>query len=448
MTANLEAWSLLIFLTSVAGLDPALAGTVLLIGKIWDAVNDPLVGVLSDRTHNPRWGRRHSWMLYASIPFALSFCLRWLVPDAGNVTLLFWYYVLTSVVFNTAFTAVNLPFTALTAELTQDYDERTSLSSFRLAFSLGGAVLILAVALLMGNLFADRGQQYFVTGLVCAALSLVTLYWCIWGTRRRVRQVMQSQPVAIDPASPTVLEQIKLALSNRPFLFVIGIYLFSWLALQMTAAILPFFVVDWMGLDSYFLVALAVQGAAIPMLFLCNFISQRFGKRALYFSGMSLWIIIQAGLFFLQPGQVGLMYVLCFAASFGVATAYLVPWSMLPDVIELDELKTGQRREGVFYAFMTLLQKVGLAVGLFLVGQGLAIAGFIEATPGQPLPTQPNSALLAIRLAIGPLPTLSLILGLVLAYFYPISREVHSEILLKLRERKAAQAQPIADQSE
>jgi GPH family glycoside/pentoside/hexuronide:cation symporter len=109
---------------------------------------------------------------------------------------------------------------------------------------------------------------------------------------------------------------------------------------------------------------------------------------------------------------------------------------MIPDVIELDELKTGQRREGVFYGFMVLLQKLGLALGLFLVGISLEASDFLEAKPGQPLPLQPDSALDAIRWAIGPIPTISLILGLVLTYFYPITREIHAEVMLKLAERK------------
>jgi GPH family glycoside/pentoside/hexuronide:cation symporter len=173
------------------------------------------------------------------------------------------------------------------------------------------------------------------------------------------------------------------------------------------------------------------------MLFVWSYISQRMGKKAVYFMGMSLWIIAQAGLFFLQPGQVGLMYVLAVMAGFGVSTAYLIPWSMMPDVIELDELKTGQRREGIFYGFMVLLQKFGLALGLFLVGIALEWSGFKETIPGQGIPEQPASALMAIRVAIGPLPTLCLIVGLVLAYFYPITREVHAEILLKLKEQKS-----------
>jgi GPH family glycoside/pentoside/hexuronide:cation symporter len=153
--------------------------------------------------------------------------------------------------------------------------------------------------------------------------------------------------------------------------------------------------------------------------------------------GMFLWIIAASGLFFLQPGQINLMYFLAVIAGSGVSVAYLVPWSMMPDVIELDELQTGQRREGVFYGFMVLLQKFGLAFGLFLVGIALEASGFQENVPGQTqLPIQPDTALSAIRIAVGPIPIICLIGGLFLTYFYPITREMHAEILLKLEERR------------
>lgn len=438
LTANLVVFSFLAFLTNVAGLSPALAGTVLLVGKIWDGVNDPMVGFLSDRTQS-RWGRRHVWMLFGSIPFGVSFMLMWLVPGFEQPWLKFVYYLVVSMVFFTTYTAVNLPYAALTPELTQDYDERTTLSSFRLAFSLGGAVLGLALGAVLDQLISSPQQQFQVLGIVGAVLAVLPLYWCIWGTKHRVQPDAEAEAdvsEALRAAATPFWQQLPVVFRNRPFLYVIGIYLTSWLALQITASIIPFYAVNWIGLDSFFLVALAVQGTAIPMLFLCSRISRRLGKRGLYFLGMGSWIIIQMGLMALQPNQVVPLFLLAIAASFGVATAYVVPWSMLPDVIELDELQTGQRREGVFYSFMTLLQKVGLAVGIFLVGQALEIAGFIPATPGEPLPAQPESALFAIRMAIGPLPTVCLVLGLVLAYFYPLTRQVHEEIMLKLKERQ------------
>jgi GPH family glycoside/pentoside/hexuronide:cation symporter len=339
-----------------------------------------------------------------------------------------------------AFTGVNLPYTALTAELTPDYNERTSLTSFRFAFSIGGSLLSLALGQVIFQIIPDGRQQYLVLALICTVVSVLPMYWCIWGTtdptagESSVGEDSQQAVNSVD--SIPFFEQLKIAFSNRPFIYVIGIYLFSWLAFQLTAAIIPYFLINWMRQDSYFVAALVVQGVALVMLFVWNAVSRRVGKRAVYFMGMSLWILAQGGLFFLPRDQVALMYVLFVLAGFGIATAYLVPWSMLPDVIELDELNTGQRREGIFYAFMVLLQKVGLALGLFVVGQALDMAGLIQSEAGQPVPEQPSSALLAIRLVVGPLPTLFLLCGLVLAYFYPLTREVHAEILLKLRERK------------
>lgn len=432
MTSNLIAFSFLIFLTEVAGIPPLAAGTVLLIGKIWDGVNDPLVGMLSDRTRT-RWGRRYPWILLSAVPFGLTFVLMWLVPG-GSPGFRFWYYVITSILFQIFFTTTNLPYTTLTAELSQDYDERTDLTSFRLGFSLLGAIAALALGLGVTTMVTDERLQYVVLGTACAVLSVIPLLICVFGTFPHARQVQAIAPqsTADTEAELPFFQQLRIALSNRAFLYVVGIYLFAWLALQITASIIPFYATFWVGLESYFLPALLVQGTAIVMMAPCNLLSRRIGKQGLFYVGIGVWLIAQLGLFFLQPGQVGLLYGLCVVASFGVATAYVVPWAMLPDVIELDELQTGQRREGIFYAFMTLLQKVGLAAGLFLVGAALQWSGFLADNT-----TQPESALLAIRAFMGPVPLGLLCCGLVLCYFYPITRAVHAEILLKLSERRS-----------
>jgi GPH family glycoside/pentoside/hexuronide:cation symporter len=271
-------------------------------------------------------------------------------------------------------------------------------------------------------------------------LAIASLAWCVWGVRDRVLASEQRRLETTNEAVIPIREQLKIAFNNRPFLYVIGIYFCSWLAAQITASIIPYFVVNVMQREDQFIrVLLAVQGTSLVMLFVWTEVSKRFGKKAVYFMGTGLWIIAQVGLYFLKPGQIGLMYVLAIMAGVGVSTAYLIPWSMVPDVVDLDELQTGQRREGVFYAFMVLLQKVGLALALFLLGLGLDQAEFKERIPCQPAPVQPESAIKAIQLAIGPLPALALVAGLVLAYFYPITREVHTEILLKLAERRSQQ---------
>ncbi len=443
ITANILVFYLMFFFTNVVGLNVGLASVILLIGKVWDAVNDPLVGVLSDRTKS-KWGRRHPWMFWGAIPFGVFFFLQWIIPKfsdnpATNQTGLFWYYVVIAILSQSFYTIVNLPYTALTPELTQDYNERTSLNSFRFAFSIGGSIFSLLLALgIFSVVKADSATQYLVLAGVCTIFSILPLYWCIWGTKDRVAITeARRQATEIEDITP-IKEQLKIVFSNKPFLYVIGIYLCSWLGVQVTASIIPYFVVNWMGMREAEspLVALAVQGTALGMLFIWSRISQKVGKKAVYYMGMGLWILAQAGLFFVQPGQLGWMYFLAVIAGFGVSVAYLIPWSMMPDVIELDELRTGKRREGIFYGFMVLLQKVGLALGLFLVGQALQWSGFVEKVSGQPTPVQPDSALLAIRIAIGPLPTLALVGGVILAYFYPITKEVHAEILLKLQERR------------
>jgi GPH family glycoside/pentoside/hexuronide:cation symporter len=439
LTANVLAFFLLFFLTNVAGMSAGLAGTVLVIGKVWDAVNDLMVGVLSDRTRS-RWGRRYPWIIAGAIPFSILNVLHWMVPHftddpMANQVALFGYYVVTGICFNMAYTAVTLPYTALTPELTQDYHDRTSLNSVRFAFSIGGGMLSLLLANFIFAIVADQEQRYFVLALTCSILAIPALLWGVWGTRRRAATF---RTIAVTESTP-LMEQVQIALRNRPFLIVIGIYLCSWLAMQQTAAIFPYFVVNWMRLkeQNFIQFLLTVQVTALVMQFVWGAVSQRVGKKAVYVIGLVPWMIAHIGFLFVQPGQISLMYLLCIMAGMGVAVAYLVPWSMIPDVIDLDELRTGQRREGVFYAFMIFLQKIGLGIGLFIVGLSLDQAGFRSTIPGQPLPVQPASALLGIRLVIGLLPAIALIGSLVLAYFYPITRAVHTGILLELQERKA-----------
>ena len=435
---NILIFYLLFFFTNVAGLPPSLAGSILMITKIWDAITDPIVGILSDRTKHP-WGRRYPWMVFSSIPVGLFFFLLWLVPFTDKWSL-FWYYLTISLIFSTAFTCLNIPYSALTPELTQDYNERTSLNSFRFAFSIGGSIFSLILAQIIFSTFQkDQATEFLILAGTVSIMTVLPIYVCFFGTRHQLLTTnRQKSSLPQNTTNIPIMQQIKIALSNRPFLYVIGIYLCSWLAVQFTASILPFFVINWMGLseDTFSLVAIAAQGTALIMLFVWSAISKKIGKKGVYLMGVGFWLIGQLGLCLLQPGQVILMYVFASIVGVGISTAYLVPWSLIPDVIDLDELNTGERREGIFYSFMVFLQKVGLAIGLFLVGQALDFAGFLERTPGQPPPVQPDSALFAIRMVIGPLPTFFLIGGLFLGYFYPLTQTIHEEILLKLQERK------------
>lgn len=417
----------LFFLTTVAGLGPGVAGTILLVAKIWDAVSDPVMGWITDNTRS-RYGRRRPWLLYGAVPFGVVFFLQWVVPPLGD-TGKFLYYLLMAVLLDTAFTMVSVPYTALTPELTSDYNERTSLNSFRFAFSIGGSLLGLIVhQTIVGSFGEDAQMGYLVAGGVLGVFCVLPFLWCFAGVRER------HQAETADVSELSVLQQVGVAFRTVPYLFVIGIYLCSWLAVQVTAAVLPFYITFWIErADLQLPMIAAVQGSALVFLFVWNAVCSRIGKKAVYLSGMTFWIGVQSVLFFLQPEQIGLAMVLAVLAGVGVATAYLIPWSMMPDVMEYDELRTGQRREGIFYGFMVFAQKVGLAIGLFIVGWALETQGFNEQlAAGQ----QPEAALLAIRIMVGPVPTVILICGMILTAFYPITRQKHAEILAQLAARR------------
>ena len=432
------AFFLLYFLTRVAGLNPALAGGAMLFGKVWDAFSDPIVGWLSDRTCSPL-GRRYPWIIGAAIPLGICCVLQWITPPTSNQWALFAYYSTASFLAYAAFSSVMVPFSALAAELTQGYNERITLISFKSTFSIGGSIFMLLIAQVIFARVDNPQREYFFLGVVSGLLVIIAIGLCVLGTYQRYQAIRIQHPQIDITTSQSLLKQIRIAIHNRPFRYVIGLYLFSWTGVQISAVILPYFVMDWMGLsEQHFIrMALTVQGTAVASMFIWNWLGRKTEKKTIYYMGVPLAIGAQVGLCLLQPGQIELMYTLAIVAGLGIATVYLVPWAMLPDVVDFDELTTGRRREGIFYGFVVFLQKIGIAMAVFLTGKILDWAGLVATTGEQALVIQqPDSAIWAIRLIMGLLPVLTLIGGLMFAYCYPITREVHAEILLKLNNEQ------------
>ncbi|MGK7891028.1 MAG: MFS transporter [Leptolyngbyaceae cyanobacterium] len=432
---------LLFFLTDVVGLSPSLAGGVLLVGKVWDAVNDPLVGWLSDRTRS-RWGRRFPWMIYGAVPLGISFWMLWLTPSLAEQWQRFAYYSGALILYYTAMTAIAIPYLTLAAELTQTYDDRTQLASFKSGFSIGSSILGLVIAQVVFALVEDVARQYMLLGAICGAIAVVTVYACIWAIAPRYWQIQGDRVPAATATtvSPSIWQQLNIVFRLRPFVFVMGIYLCSWVALQVTAAVLPYFVITRMSLsENHFTqMVLAVQGTALLTMAFWGPVGQRIGKRAIYCCGIPLMIAAQVGLFFLQPEQIGWMYGLGVLAGFGLSTAYLVPWSMLPDVMDLDELQTNQRREGIFCGLMVQIQKFGTALSIFVVGRVLDASGYLtQAADDAVVRSQPESVLIAIRWLLGPIPAIVLLVGIGCAAVYPITRQVHDNMVLELSQRHA-----------
>lgn len=422
------------FLLDVAGLRPVAAGTIFLVVKIWDGLNDPLMGILSDRT-NSRWGRRRPWLLFGAVPFGLAFFLHWLVPDFGPAGK-FWYYLIVALLLDTAFTAVNVPYAALTPELTQDYDERTNLHTYRASFSILGSTF----AAFFHGVIVSSADNVLVGNAVSAAIWAFFIIASTLVTFAYTRESFFKTPMAEEPG---FFEGLRIVFSNRPFLFVTAIYLLSWLCVQFVQANLLLYVRYWIRAEEHFsFLILAVQLSTFVFILLWSRVSQRTGKKTVYYIGMSLWIVVAIAFFFVQPGQVTPLYVLAALAGAGVSIAFLIPWSMLPDVIELDELETGRRREGTYYGFFVFLQKLGISLGLALSNFVLEAAGYITPPPGGPFPEQPDSVQLALRVFISLAPVAILLVSFPVVHRYPITREKHAEIRAELAQRAAGSLNP------
>jgi glycoside/pentoside/hexuronide:cation symporter, GPH family len=420
------------FLLDVAGLRPVAAGTIFLLVKIWDALNDPVIGAISDRTAS-RWGRRRPWLLFGAIPFGLAFFLQWIVPPLGD-TGKFWYYLVVALALDTAFTAVNVPYTAMTAELSHDYDERTSLTSYRFGFSILGGVLAAFLHTIIIGSFSNVSSGYVVSAGIWTFFIVISALV----TFRYTRETHFEEQATPAPG-PGMVEGLRIVFRNRAFVIVTVIYLMSWLCIQFVQNNLLLYVKYWIGAESQFgTLILAVQVSTFVFVLIWGRVALRLGKQMIYYLGMSAWVVVGIALYFVQPGQVGLLFLLAGLAGIGVAIGYLVPWSMLPDVIELDELQTGQRREGIYYGLFVFLQKLGISLGLAFSNFALEAAGYVNQATGQPIPVQPEGVLTVLRLFVGPLPALLLLLSFIVVRAYPITRARHAEMRAELERRRSS----------
>ncbi|MGD2039662.1 MAG: MFS transporter [Anaerolineae bacterium] len=418
----------LYFLTDVAGLRPDYAAWAVGIGRLWDAVNDPLFGLISDRIHS-RWGRRRVLLLFGAVPLGVSFAMMWLVPPWEPLALTA-YYAVAFILFDTVFTAVHVGYNALTPEMTPDYDERSSLNGYRMVFSISGTLGAIILATVLGWVLTDARLHFAIVGVSLGLASMLPPL-IVFAVTREAATEGAAEPLLVRDA-------LRATLSNRPFWLVMGLYLLSWTTASILAANLVYFANYYLRVPeqaNYFV--LVAQGAAIAFIPLWVWVARRLDKRRAFMLGTVSWIVVLLGIFVLQPDQVGLAYLLAALSGSGIATAYVLPWSMVPDIIEYDELNTGQRREGSYYAFASFFQKLATGAALWAMGQALAVTGYLTPASGEPLPAQPVEAVQAIRLFMGPVPVVLLALAILFAWRYPISRERHRALRDQLAERDA-----------
>jgi GPH family glycoside/pentoside/hexuronide:cation symporter len=420
-----------LFLTDVVGMSPGAAGTAIFVGSTWDYVNDPIVGYLSDRTRT-RWGRRRPYLLFGALPFALAFTLLWWRPPLQRELLLAIYYAAAYVLFDAAATLAYMPYFALTPELTSDYDERTSLTSYRMFFSILGSLLAFTIPWIVVDSFQPQNApRVLVMGVLFAVASALPLLLVFLGTRER-KEYMQKK-------RPTLRESLAVAFGNKPFVYSLLIFLMTWISVVILQDSLAYFIkhVVQREADSELIMA-TVFVTAILVLPLWNWVSQRLSKRWAYIAGIAFWAVVQLVLVTVSAEtSLAVILLLCFLAGIGVAAAHVLPWAMIPDAIEWGELQTGQRHEGLVYSLVTLLRKAATSIAIPATLWLLHFAGY-DGLAKQ----QPASALVALRIVIGPIPAALLCLGIVFALLYPLTRREHAEVVRQLESRRATEKDP------
>ena len=433
-----------IYLTDVVGLEPRLASFGALVGIIWDAINDPIIGILSDRLRT-RWGRRRPFLLWFAIPFGLSFIILWSAPDWESQTALLIYVTLSFMLADTLQTLVSVPFLSLTPELTPDYDERTTLTSFRSFFQLMGALsVVIAAPAIVDLVLASGGTQqqgFMLVGAIFGSSGALPLL--LIGIFIRETSTLEQQQ------SLPFRETLRAAWENVPFRFSVGMHMLNWSAVDMVAIIFPYFLLYWVAQGNLlasiriFGFDLAYESAFFGILMsVCilfvhfwRWLSKRRNKREAYMLGMAFWVTVALLVYTVQPGQTGYLLFLAALAGIGVSAAYVLPDAMFADVIEWDELRTRRRQEGIFYGVRALIRKLTGALIIFITLQALGWAGYQSPPKGVTQFMQPDSVVQMIRLLVSPFGATIVSGTIIFAWLFPLSREKHARIQ-KLLERR------------
>jgi glycoside/pentoside/hexuronide:cation symporter, GPH family len=435
-----------IYMTDVVRLDPRLASYGALAGIVWDAINDPLVGILSDRIHT-RWGRRRPFLLWFAIPFGLSFVMLWSAPTWKSQTALLVYVTLAFMIADTLQTLISVPFLALTPELTADYDERTALTSYRSFFQLFGAmVVVIAAPLLVDKVVAAGGTQqqgFILVGAIFGLLGAVPLLLLgIFVREKAMPEQTESIPLQVT---------LKAAWQNVPFRYAIGMYLANWSAVDMIIVVFPFFLLYWVAQGNLlasihlFGFGLAYESAFFGVLMLVcilfipfwMWMARRFDKREAYMFAMIFWVAVQFLVFTIRPGDTLYLMIIAVLAGVGVSAAYILPDAMFADVIEWDELRTRRRQEGAFYGIRTFVRKLTGALIVFITLQLLGQSGYSAPPAGALQFSQPDAALHMIRLIVSPFGAILLAGTIVFAWLFPLTRKRYERIQRLLEQRRA-----------
>ncbi|MBL7063405.1 MAG: MFS transporter [Anaerolineae bacterium] len=426
LSATEVAW--LPFLSDVARIPIEIAGMIFFVSFVWNAINDPIVGLVSDRTRS-RFGRRRIYLLIFTIPLAILYVLIWWVWPIESLGGRVVYFIVAFVVYEFVWTLVDVPREALGPELTLGYQERNTLSLWKtLAENIGftaGAVLPLVLVGAFAPLLGSEPEAYRLMAAVLSIGMVMFVYATFFGTRERREYQERRQPAIGDT--------IRSLFRNQPYVVLTVGCVMGFLFIGVTASTMYFFIEDYLRLDT----EMATTAVLAYYLFivlpmpLWLWVANGLGKKPTLLIALALAVIGSVLMYLLGPttpfGWVAAAY-----AFWGLSAAgfLLCAYSMLMDCVEEDELVTGVRQEGAFMSAYAMAAKIGEGVAGLAVGQVLGAFGFIEGAA-----VQPAGAIEAIHWMATLVPAGLMAAAFVITPFFPITRERHEETLRLLAER-------------
>ena len=416
---------LLYFYTDVVGISPILAGWIYALGIGWDAITDPFMGYLAERTKT-KMGSYRPFIYYGSIPLALSFVLLfWIPPFEG--TALFLFLILVNLIHRSCFTIVSVPYSSLTARITNDSNERTKLTTARMISASFGTLSMSALAFPLIAYFGGADEAFgflwlaIISGLVAISLLSVTVY----SVREKVDEIVTSN-------LPNFVSITKTVATNYPFWIVFGCILILGSTGVMFNKNLIYFVKYGLELHEYQGLILGVSsGASFLSLPFWAYLALKIGKRETWLISMTIAFIGLLLFFYYPIASLNELLILLILIGVGNGAGGVLFWSMLPDTVEYGEWKSGIRTESSLYGFMTFAQKSSIAVAALILGFLLSGIGF------EPNQIQSEETISGMKFMMSWIPICGIIISLVLMYFYPISTKFHGELLQRIKERNA-----------
>ena len=429
------------YLTDVVGLSPWLSGLALSVGRVFDAFSDPIVGSLSDRT-STRFGRRRPYMFAGAILLFATMAFFFRNPRLESQAALFaWAAISYTLLAAVAYTLVNIPYSSLTPELTQDYNERTSLNAYRFAFAIVGTLLgagaalplisaVSGAAIVDNKWVGDPSAGYQALGVAFGAAMAITALITVFSVKETTAHIARPKAGFMN-----IVRDYLATFTNKPFLLILLPWTLNITGVTVLSTMLQYYFTNVLNqpgkVTMAMLLLLVVAIAFIPI---WTAIAKRIGKKWSYIIGM---LGVAAGvllIFLVGPSaSIGTLYALVAFCGIGFSTGYALPWSIIPDAIDYDFLKTGENREGLYYGIWTFSSKLGQAISALIIGALLSLTRY-DGT----IALQNPDAQLVIRLLFGPIAAVFYVASAIVLAFYPITAQKHAEIRRQIAEREAA----------